>query len=731
MSELNQGAQAAPPATGKPPVRRAGKPTGLRKWVYRVLAMTVVPALVLGLLEASLRLSGYGYSTDFFLDGTKTEDASVWVDNPDFGRWVFPSMDRTPQPVPFALAKAKPKGTVRIFVLGESAAMGFPDPSTSFARVLKVLLRAAYPDRQFEVVNAAMVAINSHVVLRIARACARQEPDLFVVHLGNNEVVGPFGAAGVLGPFSPHRRVIGANLALKTSRMGQLLNRTMQSLSRGNQASRSWQGMTMFANSHVRADDSRLPGIRTHFRENLHEICSAAAEAGAGVILCSIPVNLGDCAPFGSQHAPELDEPTLATWETTFREGVRLQGEKGFAEALRHYEEAAKQDEQFAELAYRRGRCFAALGRRAEADKCYRQARDLDTLRFRSDSRINDTIRDVAAARAGEGVCLADAERTFDEASPDGVAGEELFLEHVHMNFKGNWLLARTVFQAIADLAPACLGTRGPEGEPLSERQCAKRLAHTVWNEHKIAGQIHTMLTEQSPFTLQFDWRQRGERWKGKIAALKARLETEGMQKIVAEHQKATEGAPGDWMMHLNFGQVLTEHGALLQAEEQYQAALVALRHCYAARCKLGNLLANMGRTEEAAYHFKEALRLAPNYTEAIIGLAEALAAEGSTDEAQALYERQVRADPHHVPGLVALGLFLKRAGKLDEAQKLFQQASELEPNNPTIFVYQGDVAVKQGQRDEALAHYEAALKLRPEWPELRDYLARMRKERK
>ena len=44
-----------------------------------------------------------------------------------------------------------------------------------------------------------MVAINSHVALPIARQCAERQPDLLVVHLGNNEVVGPFGAAGVLG----------------------------------------------------------------------------------------------------------------------------------------------------------------------------------------------------------------------------------------------------------------------------------------------------------------------------------------------------------------------------------------------------------------------------------------------------------------------------------------------------------------------------------------------------
>ena len=48
-------------------------------------------------------------------------------------------------PIPFALAKRKPVSTFRIFVLGESAAAGFPDPAFSFARILEVMLRARYP----------------------------------------------------------------------------------------------------------------------------------------------------------------------------------------------------------------------------------------------------------------------------------------------------------------------------------------------------------------------------------------------------------------------------------------------------------------------------------------------------------------------------------------------------------------------------------------------------------
>ena len=109
---------------------------------------------------------------------------------------VLPAVGLPRTPIPAILA-AKPAGKVRIFVLGGSAAMGTPDPSFNFGQILGVMLREQYPGVQFEVVNGAMTAINSYVVREIARDCAAREPDLFVVYMGNNEVIGPYGPGTV------------------------------------------------------------------------------------------------------------------------------------------------------------------------------------------------------------------------------------------------------------------------------------------------------------------------------------------------------------------------------------------------------------------------------------------------------------------------------------------------------------------------------------------------------
>src|SRR3954471_17195333 len=89
---------------------------------------------------------------------------------------------RTPQPVIFS-ARKEP-GTTRIFVFGESAAMGDPAPAFGLPRMLQSMLETNFPGQRFEVINVAMTAINSHVVREIAKDCAPLEGDVWVIYMG-------------------------------------------------------------------------------------------------------------------------------------------------------------------------------------------------------------------------------------------------------------------------------------------------------------------------------------------------------------------------------------------------------------------------------------------------------------------------------------------------------------------------------------------------------------------
>ena len=344
---------------------------------------------------------------------------------------------------------AKPAGAVRIFVLGSSAAQGMPDPSFSVGRILEVLLRERYPDVKFEVVNAAMTAINSHVALEIARDCAAHQPDLFVVYMGNNEVVGPYGPGTVFQQWSPSLRFIRANVWLKSTRTRAVAwrrDRVARILARA--APTAWQGMEMFMGNQVAADDPRLPAVYDNFRQNLIDICGIArAGRGRG-------------GPFDGGREPQgLPAVCLAA-------PIRLVG-RGFDEVevalsgrRRTGEQRRSGRKRLPSMRRRRGSTTVSRNSRSAAAAVWRRwagrqeareqfvaARDLDALRFRADSRINAIIREVAAEQEAAGVRLADAEQSLanSDLAVGGIPGEGLFYEHVHFTFDGNYLLARAV----------------------------------------------------------------------------------------------------------------------------------------------------------------------------------------------------------------------------------------------------------------------------------------------
>ncbi len=419
-----------------------------RLWLFRLVAATLVPLLLLGALELALRVAGLGYPTSFFLP-SKINGEDFYVTNDRFGfRFFPPAIARTP----FALRMAahKPAGTYRIFLFGESAAQGDPDPTFGVGRYLEALLRARFPGTDFEVVCTAMTAINSHAILPIARECRRRDGDLWIVYMGNNEIVGPFGAGTVFGPQAPRLWVIRASLAAKATRIGQLLEQLAGQAGASAAAQKSWGGLSMFKDHQVRFDAPSRQRAYENFAGNLEDILRAARSAGVPVILSTVASNLKDCAPFASLHKPAFSGDEQSVWEHIYQAGIAAQAAGDHRKALKAFSEAAAVDSEFAELQFRLGVCELALTNLAEAKRDFEMARDYDALGFRADGPINRIIKQAAGRHAQSGVCLADAAAALAAASPFGITGEELFYEHVHLNFDGNYRLARLFAEQVA-----------------------------------------------------------------------------------------------------------------------------------------------------------------------------------------------------------------------------------------------------------------------------------------
>ena len=222
-------------------------------WRLRLAALVGVPVLFFGLVELGLRLAGFGYPTAFLLPSSNQGQKTL-VQNNQFGwRFFGAQMARLPQPI--SILRDKAPGTIRIFVFGESAAFGDPQPRYGLPRMLQAMLELRHPGTRFEVVNAAMTGINSHAIVPIARDCARAGGDVWVVYMGNNEVVGPYGAGTVFGPRAPPWPLVRLSLALKATRTGQLLEAVREKLQKPPPGKGEWGGMMMFLNEKVQAAD--------------------------------------------------------------------------------------------------------------------------------------------------------------------------------------------------------------------------------------------------------------------------------------------------------------------------------------------------------------------------------------------------------------------------------------------------------------------------------------------
>ena len=182
--------------------------------------------------------------------------------------------------------------------------------------------------------------------------------------------------------------------------------------------------MEMFLNQQIRADDPRMNAVYDHFARNLSDIIKAGRHGGAGIVVSTVAVNLRDCAPFASAHRRGLSEADKSKWEQLYQNGIAAQtAGKNRGSCRNGIVEAAQIDDDFAELRFRQGGCALALGETAEAQKQFSTARDLDTLRFRCDRRLNDLIRQTVSNCNDPRVVLADAEHAFAEAKPGWFAG--------------------------------------------------------------------------------------------------------------------------------------------------------------------------------------------------------------------------------------------------------------------------------------------------------------------
>ncbi len=383
------------------------------KWFYAVAVL--IPVIFFILLEIFLRIINYGSKYNVFIPESKAHPDRL-VLNPDIAQKYFTNLKHFPIPTSEAFDKIKKPNTFRIFVLGESSVQGFPYVVTaSFPDYLKRRLEILYPDKNIEVINCGISAINSFTIRDFTPSIIRQKPDLVLIYTGHNEY---YGALGVASSFSgdKFRSLVNFYVELQKFRTVQLIGNFVEKI------------VTIFRSKTVSNQNhetlmeqvvgrSLIPlnsnlynlGVK-QFEGNMNDILSLFKEKNIPVILGTLTSNLKNLTPFVSVKENKLPS----------------------ADSI--YTEAQNQ---------------LKSGNPSEAKKLFIEAKDLDELRFRAPEIFNSIINKLGNKF---NYPVVNIDSIFNSNSPQGIVGNNLIIDHLHPNIEGYKLLAKSYFEKMDEM---------------------------------------------------------------------------------------------------------------------------------------------------------------------------------------------------------------------------------------------------------------------------------------
>ena len=412
------------------------------------MAITLaLPLAALALLEGALRLAGWGGYPPFLrLAGSLPSGEQVALVEPAASKpYFFANPTRPGYAEETNFLMPKPAGTVRIFLVGESAAKGYPQPrNLGMASFLQAMLAEVWPDRRVEVISLGTTAVASFPLVYLVRDAVRFDPDLFVFYVGNNEFFGAYGvasinASGTLPTWALPAVRLARGLAIVQAVEGFVHRKADESRTLMEQ---------MVGQTTIPADSPLRAAAARNLETNLSQMLAAVEAAGLPALVCTTASNEAGLRPLGDGGA-----------------------------ALAAFEQAER---------------AAAAGDRKAAQAAFLEARDLDSMPWRPIAATEQAIR--RAARAA-GAPLCDVAERFRDLSEEGATSWELLDDHVHLSLRGQAEVARAVIETMVNL-PQPVRVEPAAAATLATWQTyAERLGANDYDRYRVNHTLRTLFS--------------------------------------------------------------------------------------------------------------------------------------------------------------------------------------------------------------------------------------------
>ena len=646
-------------------------------WLLGLVGFSGVTFLGLFVIEVFLRSVGFGHDTRLFIPFEESGE-KYYRDNPKFF-WRYMGENMARNPMPMRIPQDKKKNSIRIVVLGESAALGDPAPAYGFARFLEVLLESKYPQKDFEIINTSTTAINSHVIRDIAKDCIKLDADYWLGYLGNNEFLGPFGpgsvfAGGQHGSLSSIR----LGLALRKFKIGQLIDKMIQSIkvSKNNgKQGKAWQGMEMFSNKSIPLQSEGRLIVHKNFRKNLEAILRFSESAGSKLILAPGVANLRSCGPFAwasqslNTSSPDFSGEILSLMRGQEPDLTALQAEvKTFLQ----------KNPEDASAYFYSGIMKEKLGDKEEAKIDFQKACDFDLLPFRMPSTLRQVLLSI---EGNQQLKIIDPRLEMESGFSTEILGNEAFFEHVHLRPKGNYLLALSFAKLIQQDLEESQQWEPNDNKWMDFSDCSEVLALSGYDKFSMAkdmiSRIQTAPLSVRPFN--------EVNVENLLNELQSPVATESEAESLSLYERAIDRNPNDWLLRQRYALYLDEVGKAAMALDQVDTILKIVPHSPVTHFQRGVILNSLDRSTEAKQAFVQSLKLRPSFAEARLQIAWIDWKEGDKELAEEGFDEAALLDPGLESPQLARLIALKEKNDTEKFWRLLRRMSVQFPHSNNV----------------------------------------------
>ena len=605
------------------------EPLPLKKKITFYAITFSIPVLFFVILEVTLRSVDYMGNTELFVD-PQIPSNEYLIPNPFASKYFFYTKT-IPNPSVDVFLQEKPDNSYRVFAMGGSSAAGYPYGfNGTFSRLVDDILTDAMPSHEVEVVNVATSAISTYTLVDQVDEILEQQPDAIMIYAGHNEFYGALGVGSNenLGAFPGFVRFYLKLQRFKTFLfMREMIVDTGQWIFGSSGSAGGTLMERIISNQSIELDGPVFELAMIQFRSNMEAIVSEFQEHGIPVYLSTIASNVKDQPPFISLE--QDDHPPASS-------------------------------------VYDKARKTYALGDTLQARSQFEYAKDLDGLKFRAPTMINEIIEELSGEF--DNVRLVDTHAALEGQSDDGIIGKNLMLEHLHPNQTGYYWMGRTFAEhMLKDLSRSEMIKQQPTdlSSYFEEMHITELDDRIVYHRLRTLEQGFPFVLDSKTDPYQFSYEpadvldslafgvvHKNTRWDAAKVELARHYQNQGKaQKALKEYYSLIRNQPWNDSPYVYAARVYLEQNDFTNAEPLLEKAYELDPNDAFITKMLGAINLNQGQTEAAIRYLEESRAVNPNDPQMLYNLSGAYGTNQEFEKALKTANQVLELNPNY-PGI-------------------------------------------------------------------------------